>query len=200
VITVERSEAMTPLDRRACAVLMMDFQADIVGRLGDAATPVLDRAAGVLSAARSARVPVIYVVVGFRPGYPEVSARNQALGAVVQSGRLITVTPGSDVDPKLKPAVDDIVVLKHRVSAFAGTDLDMVLRANSIGTLILLGLSTSGVVLSTVRHAADADYRIIVASDACGDSDAEVHRVLMEKVFPRQATVLVSAQVIQALQ
>jgi nicotinamidase-related amidase len=129
-----------------------------------------------------------------------VSARNQALGAVVQSGRLITVTPGSDVDPKLKPAVDDIVVLKHRVSAFAGTDLDMVLRANSIGTLILLGLSTSGVVLSTVRHAADADYRIIVASDACGDSDAEVHRVLMEKVFPRQATVLVSAQVIQALQ
>jgi nicotinamidase-related amidase len=48
---------------------MMDFQADIVGRLGDAATPVLDRAAGVLSAARSARVPVIYVVVGFRPGY-----------------------------------------------------------------------------------------------------------------------------------
>src|SRR5882672_6831584 len=144
---------MTPIDHRACAVLAMDFQADIVGRLGDAATPALDRAAAILSAARTASVPVIYVVVGFRPGYPEVSPRNAAFGPIVQSGRLITATPGSDVDPKLKPEAGDVVIFKHRVSAFAGTELDMVLRAKSIDTLILLGLSTSGVVLSTVRHA-----------------------------------------------
>jgi nicotinamidase-related amidase len=190
---------MTPVDHRATAVLAMDFQADIVGRLGDAATPVLDRAARILNAARSGSVPVIYVVVGFRPGYPEVSARNRAFGPLVQSGRFVTTTPGSDVDPKLKPEAADVVILKHRVSAFAGTDLDMVLRAKAIDTLILLGLSTSGVVLSTLRHAADADYRLVVASDACADADAEVHRVLMEKVFPRQATVLASEQVIEAL-
>jgi len=55
------------------------------------------------------------------------------------------------------------------------------------------------VVLSTVRHAADADYRIVIVADCCADPDAEVHRVLMEKVFPRQAKVVNSAEVIAAL-
>jgi nicotinamidase-related amidase len=46
------------------------------------------------------------------------------------------------------------------------------------------------VVLSTLRYAADLDFRLSVLADCCGDGDAEVHRVLLEKVFPRQATVL----------
>jgi nicotinamidase-related amidase len=90
-----------------------------------------------------------------------------------------------------------VVVTKHRVSAFAGTDLEMVLRAGGTETLVLAGLATSGVVLSTLRHAADADYRIVVVEDCCADRDPEVHRVLMEKVFPRQATV-VRAEAIHA--
>lgn len=177
----------------------MDFQESILGMLGDAASEVLGGAAAVVSAARTAGLPVMYVVVGFRPGYPEVSARNQSFGPVVQSGRYITETPGSDVHPTLKPDAADIVIVKHRVSAFAGTDLDMILRAKSIDTLILLGIATSGVVLSTVRHAADADYRLLVVSDGCADRDAEVHRVLLEKVFPRQATVLSCPELIEAL-
>ena len=55
--------------------------------------------------------------------------------------------------------------------------------------LVLTGVATSGVVLSTLRSAADLDYRITVLSDGCGDGDPEVHRVLTEKVFPTQATV-----------
>ena len=47
--------------------------------------------------------------------------------------------------------------------------------------------------LSTLRHAADADYECIVVKDACADADAEVHRVLTEKVFPRQATLIATA-------
>jgi hypothetical protein len=57
-------------------------------------------------------------------------------------------------------------------------------------TLILGGIATSGVVLSTLREAADKDFALTVLSDACLDADPEVHRVLMEKVFPRQANVL----------
>jgi nicotinamidase-related amidase len=94
-----------------------------------------------------------------------------------------------EVHPTLTPKHGDVVVTKHRVSAFAGTDLEMVLRANGIETLVLAGIATSGVVLSTVRHAADSDYKLVVVEDCCSDRDAEVHRVLMEKVFPRQATV-----------
>jgi nicotinamidase-related amidase len=81
-------------------------------------------------------------------------------------------------------------VVKRRVSAFSGSDLDVVLRANAISTLVLAGIATSGVVLSTLREAADRDFGLVVLSDACADRDPEVHRVLLEKVFPRQADVL----------
>jgi nicotinamidase-related amidase len=87
------------------------------------------------------------------------------------------------------------VVTKRRVGSFSTTDLESILRAKSITTLVMFGISTSGVVLSTVRWAADMDYQIIVASDACADIDDEVHRILTEKVFPGQAAV-VTAQVL----
>jgi nicotinamidase-related amidase len=85
------------------------------------------------------------------------------------------------------------------VSAFAGTDLDLVLRANGIETLILTGIITSGVVLSTLRHAADADYRLLVVGDCCSDRDEEVHRVLLDKVFPQQATITTAAGLARAI-
>lgn len=75
----------------------------------------------------------------------------------------------------------------------------MVLRANGIETLIMLGYASSSVVLSTTRYAADCDYRIILVEDCCVDSDVEVHDFLMHKVFPRRAGVVQSAAVIKAL-
>jgi nicotinamidase-related amidase len=80
------------------------------------------------------------------------------------------------------------------VSAFTGSDLEVVLRGLDADTLVLTGIATSGVVLSTLRQAADLDYRLIVLADACLDRDPEVHRVLIEKVFPRQAAVHSVAQ------
>jgi nicotinamidase-related amidase len=65
----------------------------------------------------------------------------------------------------------------------------VLLRAADADTLILAGIATSGVVLSTLRQASDLDYRLTVLADACADADPEVHRVLTEKVFPRQALV-----------
>jgi nicotinamidase-related amidase len=103
------------------------------------------------------------------------------------------------VHPVLAPTPGDVVITKHRVSAFAGTDLEMVLRANGIDTLVLTGIATSGVVLSTIRHAADADYRLIVVADCCSDPDPEVHRVLVEKVFARPAMVTTADTVVGAL-
>jgi nicotinamidase-related amidase len=65
-----------------------------------------------------------------------------------------------------------------------------VLRAKQVETLVLTGIATSGVVLSTLREAADKDFGLVVLSDACLDADPEVHRVLIEKIFPRQAEVI----------
>jgi nicotinamidase-related amidase len=59
---------------------------------------------------------------------------------------------------------------------------------------VLAGIATSGVVLSTIRQAADLDYELTVLEDGCADADPEVHRVLMEKVFPRQASVITAQE------
>jgi nicotinamidase-related amidase len=80
------------------------------------------------------------------------------------------------------------------VSAFSGSDLDVLLRASNVDSLVLCGIATSGVVLSTIRQAADLDYSLTVLSDACLDADPEVHDVLMRKVFVRQATVLTTRE------
>jgi nicotinamidase-related amidase len=190
---------MIPIDKNRAALLVMDFQKEIVGMIGDKGPPLLDRTAALITEARRAKLEVIYVVIGFRPGYPELDKSGPMYAALAPSGRLIITTPGADIAPAVRPAESELVVVKRRVSAFAGSDLELALRAKKIDTLILAGISTSGVVLSTVRQAADADYRIVVVKDCCADGDDEVHRVLTEKVFLRQATVANATDVIAAL-
>ena len=190
---------MLTLEPNRSALLVMDLQVDVLARVGEKAALVLERAAAAVAAARKAQLMIIYVVVGFRPGYPELSPRNAAFGAVAHGGRFVISTPGADIAPAVRPEPADIVIVKHRVSAFAGTDLDMILRARGIDTLVLVGLATGGVVLSTLRHAADTDYRVVVLKDSCADADDEVHRVLTEKVFVRQATVVSAGDFTAAL-
>jgi nicotinamidase-related amidase len=176
-----------PMSSPASALLVMDFQNSIVERFADAT--VLDRAAEAGAAARGAGVPVIYVRVAFRPGYPEVSPRNKSFAALRDGGGLAD-EDAREIHPAVAPEPGEVVVTKRRVSAFAGSDLDVVLRAGAIEELVLCGIATSGVVLSTLRAAADLDYGLTVLRDACTDSDPEVHRVVMDKVFPRQAEVV----------
>ncbi len=186
------------LDPKRTAVLCMDYQAAIVANFAAGSEAMLPRAAAVLAAARAAGVMVVYVVVGFRPGFPEVSPRNQSFSTIKTRAAMFT-GDGVVVHPAVAPQPGEVTVTKHRVGAFSGTDLDMILRAHDIDTLVLFGIATSGVVLSTVRQAADADYRLVVVRDCCADGDAEVHACLMDKVFARQTTVVAAADVQRAL-
>ena len=175
------------------ALLVMDVQRAIVARLSDDAG-YLSRLAGAIDAARAAGVPVIHVVVGFRAGHPEISARNKTFAVIAQNaapgGGFAAGDPDAGIHPLVAPRPEEVVVTKKRVSAFAGSDLDMVLRAGGIDHLVLAGIATSGVVLSTLRQAADLDFGLTVLEDGCLDADPEVHRVLTGKVFPRQARVV----------
>lgn len=194
------SPADLTFDKGRTAVLIMDYQNDIVAMLPEKEQgPLLERAFMVLKEARRAGMPVIYVVVRFREGYPEINPQNKLFSSLKESGRLREGTPGAEVNAKVAPQPGDIVVTKRRVGAFSTTDLQTVLRAKNIDTLVLFGISTSGVVLSTVRWAADMDYRMVIVADACADRSEEVHRVLTEKVFPWQATVATSQEVIKAI-
>jgi len=179
-------------------LLVMDFQHGIVESVADPS--VLDAASRAVKAARVSGIPVMFVRVAFRPGYPEAAASNAAFGAMAERGDAMTQDhPATQVHAALEPRSDEPVIVKRRVSAFSGSDLDVLLRAAGAGTLVLAGIATSGVVLSTLRQAADLDYRLIVLSDACADRDPEVHRVLLEKVFPRQALVTETDEWIQSL-
>jgi nicotinamidase-related amidase len=182
------------LDAGRSALLVMDFQTPIVENYATDKETLLAATAGVLSAARKRGMRVIYVVVGFRPGFPEIGDRNQGFARVKSMGGLST-----EVHPKVAPQGEEPVVTKRRVGALHGTDLDVILRAHGIETLVMCGISTSGVVLSTLRLAADMDYRVVVLRDCCSDPETEVHACLMDKVFPRQATVSTSAEFIAAL-
>ncbi len=173
----------------ATALLVMDAQTTIVERFGDDA--VVERIAEAVRSARAASVPVIFVQVGFRPGHPEVSPRNRTFARLRDaSGPAAGSEAAMAIHPAVTPAPGEVVVTKRRVSAFAGSDLDVVLRAGAIEHLVLCGIATSGVVLSTLRAAADLDFGLTVLADACADGDDVVHRVLTETVFPRQADVL----------
>ena len=189
------------INRSRTAVLIMDYQNEIVGMLPENVQgPLMDRASTILKKAREAYLPIIYIVVRFREGYPEISSHNKLFSSLKDSGRLREGTSGSKIHDRVAPQPEDIIVTKRRVGAFSTTDLDTLLRAKNINTLILFGISTSGVVLSTIRWAADLDYSLIVVSDACADRDAEVVRVLMEKVFPWQATVVTTRELLNALE
>jgi nicotinamidase-related amidase len=176
------------------ALLVMDVQTGIVSRVAEKADALLHTLTSATSAARAAGVAVIYVRVAFRPGYPEISPRNKSFSALAGSSSLGEDDPGTQVHPAVAPHEGDVVVVKKRVSAFAGSDLDVVLRSLGADHLVLAGIATSGVVLSTLRHAADLDFALTVLSDGCADADPEVHRVLMEKVFPRQAEVVTAGE------
>jgi nicotinamidase-related amidase len=186
-----QNDAVTP---GRTALLVMDVQQRIVARFQ--ARPELLEPFGIaVAAARSKGLPVIYVRVAFRPGYPEVSPRNRSFSSLATAaGAGSFHGDEAAIHPAALPKPEDLVVTKLRVSAFTGSDLEVLLRARGIEHLVLTGIATSGVVLSTLREAADRDYRITVLSDACLDGDPEVHRVLMEKVFPRQAAVMTTAE------
>src|SRR5580658_9260772 len=125
-----RSERLSPGGEEdsmaSTALLIMDVQQDIVARFaGD--DGYLDRLATAITAARAAGVMVGYVTIAFRPGYPEVSDRNKSFAAIAGSGRFTDGDPGTQIPAAVAPAPGEAVVIKRRVSAFAGSDLDVLL-------------------------------------------------------------------------
>lgn len=171
------------------ALLVMDMQAQIIGMIPDSAL-LLKSISVAIASARAKGIPVIYVGLSFRLGFPEVSSNNVSFSANTKSPAFSGLITPPAFPLEIAPKENDIIVIKKRVSAFTGSDLEVVLRSLQVQHLVLAGIATGGVVLSTLREAADKDYTLSVLSDGCADRDPEVHNVLLTKIFPRQATVL----------
>jgi nicotinamidase-related amidase len=188
------------LERHHTALLIADFYAAFMGTLPHAVErQVVATTQHLQAEARAAGIFVCYCATVFRPGYVEISERNKTFSARKHSGQPAVGDPVQLIHPAVAPLPSEVVVGKHRVNALYGTALDLILRANDLTTLIILGYATSGVVLSTVRYAADLDYRLVVVEDCCADQDPDVHDFLTQRLFPRQAEVIKAADVVQAL-
>jgi nicotinamidase-related amidase len=173
----------------------MDLQLSTVAHVPAGYLPAAVRA---LETARAARVPVIHVVLLLRPGHVDAHPRNKIFGSL--PAHVFTADdPGAAIHPDVAPRGDEIVVYKNRVSAFAGNNLRQILNVQDIDHLVLVGIATSGIVLSTALQAADLDYRVTVLSDACADRDPDLHNTLVTKVFNRRGDVLTTSEWAESL-
>ena len=169
--------------------------------------PVIANAEALLAAARRAGAMVAYAHADHRADRA-TSARTLR----DTDNRLQPLKPGDKDVPLLSggtretqvvdevaPRPEDLIVPKHRWSAFHGTYLDLALRTNGIDTLILVGGSTDVGIASTAFAARDHDYNLVIVSDACTSPEADNHDQFMRRVFPRMARVRTTAQVVAML-
>ena len=168
----------TSVDKRKTAVIILEYQIRVIGYYPkERQNELISKANLITAAARQAGIPVIFVEV--------------------QKGER---TPDTEFHPQLVRLSGEVVLTKKKSGPFTTTNLDERMKKQGIDTLVLIGVNTSGSVLSTVRGAADLDYKLFVISDCCADRDEEVQRVLMEKVFYHQSTVITAQVFLELLE
>ena len=192
-------EAVPNVDAAQTALVLMDFQPAVLGTVAESETAaLLANAEKALMWARPAGLTVAHVRVAFQDAdYRAIPQRNRAFAPLRGGGMMADGSPECEIIESLRPQGDEIVVRKTRFGSFSTTNLSSRLLEAGIESLILAGISTSGVVLSTVRDAADQDFQIYVLADACADGNPHVHSLLTEAVFPHQAYVISTAQLDQ---
>ncbi|MBU9453150.1 isochorismatase family cysteine hydrolase [Burkholderia multivorans] len=168
------------------ALLVMHYQTDILGLFPSVAPTLLANTRALCDAARASSVAVYFANLRFSPGYPEVSPLNKNGQGIKQLGLFIDDAPS----PELARRDDEPLIVAHRASVFFGTDLQARLAAQHIDTLIMVGIATTGVVLSSVAYASDADFRLYTVKDCCYDPDPVVHEHLFATAFETRTTVL----------
>lgn len=189
------------------ALLIVDMQKDFctagfgaerLGRDISAARAVIPQIRELRQTARSARVLVIHVAFCTLPSQASDSGawlaqrrRSTASG----DSLCIPGTPGFEFIDELTPEDGELVVEKHRYSAFTGTSLDMKLRAHRIESLVVTGVSTNACVESTARAACELDYYVCVPPDAVGSWDRRLHEATLQNINHRFGVTLSTEEI-----
>jgi nicotinamidase-related amidase len=196
------SVSTPPINPSKTALLFLDLQ-NMTRMRTNAPDELYTRAASLATAARSKGILVAHVRVAVdEEEFKALPPTNLAFSAIKADATYRAAvhpdSPGTQFVEAVKPHEGDFVTRKVRYGMFLtapSKEFHDECVKRGIDTLIIGGLVTSGAVLSAVRQAADLDYAMIVVEDVCLDRDEEVHRVLMEKVFPVQAQVLKAEEV-----
>lgn len=180
------SGQIPPIAPAQTALVVMHYQTDILGLFPSVAPALLANTRKLCDAARAKGVSVYFANLRFSPGYPEVSPLNKNGQGIKQLGLFID----DRTSPELGQQANEPLISAHRASVFFGTDLQARLCAQGVDSLIMVGIASTGVVLSSVAHASDADLRLYTVKDCCYDPDSVVHEHLFATAFDSRTTVL----------
>lgn len=177
------------------AFLFLDYEVGILARFPNSTTKTnfLSQSMDWLQAVRDSdhsSAQIMFSNIEFRPGYPEISCYNKQFSPIPNLNSFISGMPDTAFYPGIEPQEREIILKKSRVSAVYNSELLTLLESQCIKTVVLAGLSTSGVILSTTRQLADMDFVIFIIRDAVMDSNPTVNDVLLDSVLSSQATIL----------
>jgi gluconolactonase len=197
------------LDPARCALIVQDMQNDVVmegGAFAASGAPehcrqqnAIANAARLAGVCRRLGIPVIHVWFVVEPGAPGLTRNCPLFEGVVEANALVRGTWGAAPVPGLEPQPGDHVVTKMRMSAFEGTPLEIVLRAEDRDILIVTGAWTNMSIEHTARTGADRGYIVVVPEDACATMNADWHRASVDYALKNVAAVMTTDEVIAAL-
>ena len=199
---------MDRIDPKAAALVIQDLQNDVIiegGAFADSGAPahatsqnVVENVRGLAEACRSAGVPVIHVWYLVEQGAPGLKQNAPLFQGVKEASALVRGTWGAAPAEGLEPQEGDHVVEKMRMNGFYETRLDILLRGLGVETLIITGAWTNMSIEHTARHAADAGYRAVVASDGTSTVNDEWQRAALEYAMTNVAQVGTCAEIAAA--
>ncbi|VVE09806.1 cysteine hydrolase [Pandoraea iniqua] len=168
------------------ALVIMHYQTDILALFPSVAPTLLSNTRKLCDAARAKGIALYFAKIHFSPGYPEVSPLNKNGQGIKQLGLFVE----DRISPELGQQPNEPLIIAHRASVFHGTDLEVRLSAKGIDTLIMAGIASTGVMLSSIAYASDADFRLFTVKDCCYDPDQVVHDHLFSTAFESRTHVL----------
>ncbi|MCW5263590.1 cysteine hydrolase [Verminephrobacter eiseniae] len=187
--------AGTQVGTHQSAVLALHYQNDVlhphgkirVGFHADSAQRqhVIAAAQALLSKARACAIPVVHVRIAYRPDYADLLTNAPIFRQVASLGAVCEGSWGAGFYADLAPLQDsprEFIVKHTRVNAFHDSPLEGILRILATRRLIVAGVATHSVVESTVRHAVDMGYEVVVNADACAAGSPGAHAASLENM------------------
>src|SRR5690242_14521426 len=200
---------MTELDRSRTALIIQDMQNDVIiegGAFADSGAPehakqqnVVENVARLAAACREAGVPVIHIWYIVEPGATGLKQNAPLFEGVKSANALVRGSWGAAPAEGLEPQEGDHVVEKMRMNGFYETRLDILLRGLGAETLIITGAWTNMSIEHTARHAADAGYRAVVASDGTSTVNDEWQHAALNYAMQNVASVATCAEIAEAI-
>jgi maleamate amidohydrolase len=182
------------------AILVIDFIEAYTTKgaafFGQGVVDAVEATVGLLAAARAAKIPIIYTKVLYHPSGMDGGLFVKKVPALLT---LVAGEPLAEIDHRIPPAPEDLVIVKNYPSCFFGTSLASTLTGLCVDTVILTGCSTSGCVRAAAIDAIQYGYRVIVPRECVGDRHDGPHEANLFDINAKYGDVLSRDEVIARL-